>query len=89
MSAATARQLLRDILTSGVLNFSGHALEEMRKDDLTTVDAANVLRAGVVEPSEFINGSWRHRVKTNKICVVVVLLSERRAVLVTAGRIRR
>jgi hypothetical protein len=49
----------------------------------------NVLRAGVVEPSEFENGSWRHRVKTNTICVVVVLVSEQEAVVITAWRIRR
>jgi hypothetical protein len=49
----------------------------------------NVLRAGVVEPSEFERGSWRHRVKTNTMCVVVVLVSEREAVVVTAWRIRR
>ncbi len=59
------------------------------KDELTTQDLVNVLRAGVVEPSEFENGSWRHRVKTNAICVVVVLVSEKEAVVVTAWRIRR
>jgi hypothetical protein len=59
------------------------------KDKLTTQDVVNVLRAGVVEPSEFENGSWRHRVKTNTICVVAVLVSEREAVVVTAWRIRR
>ena len=41
-----------------------------------------------VEPSEFERGSWRHRVKTNRICVVVVLLSETEAVVVTTWRIR-
>jgi hypothetical protein len=49
----------------------------------------NVPRAGVVEPSELEHGSWRHRVKTNTMCVVVVLVSEREAVVVTAWRIRR
>ena len=61
----------------------------MEKDKLTTQDLVNVLRAGVVEPSEFENGSWRHRVKTNTICVVVVLVSEREATVVTTWRIRR
>jgi hypothetical protein len=31
----------------------------MENDNLTTVDAANVLRGGVVEFSEEINGTWR------------------------------
>ena len=89
VDAAVARKLLREVLASGTLTFSGHAKKEMEKDGLTTPDVLNVLRAGVVEPSEFEQGSWRHRVKTNTICVVVVLASERAAVVVTAWRIRR
>lgn len=81
--------MLREILATGVLTFSGHAKREMEKDRLTTPDVVNVLKAGVVEPSELERGSWRHRVKTNSICVVVVLVSEREAVVVTAWRIRR
>jgi Domain of unknown function (DUF4258) len=84
-----ARKLLREILVSGTLTYSGHAKKELAKDKLTTQDVVNVLRAGVVEPSEFERGSWRHRVKTNTMCVVVVLVSEREAVVVTAWRIRR
>ncbi len=89
VDVAKARKLLREILVSGTLTFSGHAKREMAKDKLTTQDIVNVLRAGVVEPSEFDSGSWRHRVKTNAICVVVVLVSEQEAVVVTAWRIRR
>lgn len=89
VDAAKARKLLREILVSGTLAYSGHAKKEMEKDKLTTQDLVNVRRAGVVEPSEFERGSWRHRVKTNAICVVVVLVSEREAVVVTAWRIRR
>jgi hypothetical protein len=85
---ATARKLLREILAAGRLWYSGHAKAEMARDTLTTVDLENVLRAGVVEPCEFEHGSWRHRVKTNRICVVVVLLSETEAVVVTTWRIR-
>src|SRR5689334_4914597 len=83
------RPLLRHILEAGALSFSGHALAEMGKDELTTVDCANVLRGGVVEPGEWESGSWRYRVKTNRICVVIVFRSEKRAVVVTAWRIRR
>ena len=61
----------------------------MEKDGLTTPDVLNVVRAGIVEPSELERGSWRHRVKTNSIYVVVVLVAEREAVVVTAWRIRR
>ena len=89
MHAVEARKLLREILISGTLTYSGHAKREMAKDDLTTQDLVNVLRGGVVEPSELEHGSWRHRVKTNRIYVVVVLVSDREAVVVTAWRIRR
>lgn len=89
MDAARARKLLREIIATGRLTYSNHAKEEMAKDGLTTQDMVNVLRAGIVEPAEFDKGSWRYRVKTNTICVVVVLVSERHAVIVTTWRIRR
>jgi hypothetical protein len=88
VDAATARTLLREILASGRLWYSRHATDKMARDQLTTVDLVNVLRAGAVEPSEFEHGSWRHRVKTNRICVVVVLVSAREAVVVTTWRLR-
>ena len=89
VDTGTARKLLRDVLAAGFLRFSNHAKTEMAKDRLTTQDALNVLRAGVVEPSELERGSWRHRVKTNRICVVVTLASETEAIVITAWRIRR
>lgn len=88
VDTAQARKILREIIASGRLFFSGHSRREMAKDKLVDQDVVNVLRAGVVEPAEFENGSWRYRVKTNRICVVVVLASEREAVVVTAWRIR-
>jgi len=89
LHAVEARKLLREVLVSGTLTYSGHAKREMAKDELTIQDLVNVLRGGVVEPSELEHGSWRHRVKTNRICVVVVFVSEREAVVVTAWRIRQ
>lgn len=87
LDVAAARKLLREIVATGRFWYSEHCKREMAHDKLTTIDVVNVLRAGVVEPSEFEHGSWRHRVKTNRICVVVVLLSEQEAVAVTAWRI--
>ena len=43
----------------------------MDKDGLTDVDAANVLRGGVVREAEWENGSWRHRIETQRIVFVV------------------
>ena len=47
------------------------AKEKTKNDDLTMVDCANVLRAGVVEEPEFERGTWRYRVRTQRIFVVV------------------
>ena len=92
VDAARARKLLREIMAAETFTApaqGSHARREMEKDRLTDQDLLNALRAGVVETSELENGSWRHRVKTNTICVVVALVSEKEAVVVTAWRIRR
>ena len=66
--------------------FSKHALEEMASDDLTAVDVAHVLRAGAVDPAELERGSWRCRVRTQRIEVVVAFRSETELIVVTAWR---
>lgn len=88
LDARVVKPLLRQILETGTVGFSDHALDEMRKDRLTTVDCVNVLRGGVVEQGELERGSWRYRVRTNVICVVVAFRSETHLVVVTAWRIR-
>ena len=83
-----ARRLIRSILGRGQggVAFSGHALDEMAKDELTTVDVANVLRGGVVEFAELISGTWRYRVRTSRMTVVVAFRSETILSVVTAWR---
>jgi len=81
-----ARNLIRKIRESGVVAPSGHALEEMAKDNLTMVDCINVLRGGVVDPPELAKGTWRYRVRTMRICVVVAFRSDSKLVIVTAWR---
>jgi putative zinc finger/helix-turn-helix YgiT family protein len=83
------KQLIRSILRSGLFIYSKHSKEETLADDLTTVDCENVLRGGVVRPGEYEHGSWRYRVETNRITVVVAFRSERELVVVTAWRIKR
>jgi hypothetical protein len=84
-----ARQLIRRILNTGTVSFSGHAEKEMAKDDLTMVDCTNVLRGGVVEPPELELGTWRYRIRTARIYVVVVFRSETQLGVVTAWRLQR
>ena len=75
-------------MSTGTVRFSGHALAEMKKDSLTTIDCVNVLRGGVVEPAEFENGSWRYRVRTSMMYVVVAFRSEEALVVITAWRVK-
>ena len=89
LETGVAKRLILRILQAGTVSFSSHALDEMRKDQLTTVDCVNVLRGGTLEPGEWERGSWRYRAKTNAICVVLAFRSETALVVVTAWRIRQ
>jgi hypothetical protein len=86
LSPLEARRLIRRILQEGSVTFSGHAQREMNKDGLTMVDVTNVLRGGVVDPAENENGSWRYRVRTARIAVVVALRGAAELRVVTAWR---
>ena len=86
LASEAAKRLIRDILQSGRFIYSKHAKDEMLEDDLTTVDCENVLRGGVVRPGEYENGTWRYRVETSKITVVIAFRSEQELVVVTAWR---
>ena len=81
-----AKQLIRKILQAGRFTYSKHAKEEMLEDDLTTVDCENILRAGVVRPPDFEKGSWRYRVETSRMAVVITFRSVKELVVVTAWR---
>ena len=81
-----AKKLILRILQSGRFTFSGHAMEELIADDLSTVDCEHTLRGGVVRPGEYERSGWRYRVETSRITVVVAFRSERELVVVTAWR---
>jgi uncharacterized protein DUF4258 len=89
LNPARAKPLIRRILDAHEVRFSKHALEEMARDELTTVDCTNGLRGGVVEPPEFERGTWRYRVRTNRLYVVVAFRSETQLVVVTAWRLKQ
>lgn len=86
LEPSAAKDLIRSILADGSVRFSRHALEEMEKDALSEIDITNVLRGGAVDPAEFENGSWRYRVRTQRIAVVIAFRSEESLVVVTAWR---
>jgi hypothetical protein len=89
LDSASARKLMARILAEGVFTVTTHAKRELAKDGMTTVDAVNVIRGGVVEPPEWENGEWRYRIRTSRMYVVVAFESEDELVLVTAWRIRQ
>lgn len=70
------------------LSFSKHAREEMAKDHMQATDVVNVLRAGWVESSEQERGTWRYRVKTQRMFVVVAFRGTNSATVVTAWRVK-
>lgn len=83
--ATEARKLLRRILNGGIVTYSQpHAIERLKERALSILDCENVLRAGVVEEAEWSDGGWRHRVRTQKIVVVIEFLSEEEVLIVTA-----
>ena len=90
LSPDAATALIRSILQGGQVAFSRHAIEELLKDGLTTVDCVNVMRAGRVKmPADLTNQTWRYRVETPRITVVVAFRSEEELVVVTAWRAKR
>lgn len=93
MNRQEARKLLTKIMIGKPHNlvFSRHSREELLKDGLTTVDAINVLKspdAKILDDAELKNGSYRYRVETKNICIVVVFESEEKLIVVTAWRIK-
>lgn len=71
-----ARRLVARIVntTSFKVSFSAHAIKELANDRLTTVDAINVLKSTdskIFEEGELVNGTYRYRLQTNFIMLVI------------------
>ncbi len=89
-----ARKLLSKIMSDdGHISFTRHSREELKNDNLTTVDAVNILASTdsrITDEPEFKNDIWRYRVNTNKICVVISFFENHRGFLViTVFKINR
>lgn len=85
----TARPIIRQMVASGAVAFSDHALEEMEKDGLTAEDCLAVLRARWVLPAEIERGTWRYRVVMNQLTVVIAFRAPAALVEVTTWRSAR
>jgi hypothetical protein len=102
LTAAEARKLIRRLLDAGTFVVVQHARDEMKKDNLTVVDAVNILRGCPPKEPESENGAWRYKVSTPRMVFVVefdpepevaqadvVDIAEMELVVVTAWRVRR
>jgi len=83
-----AKKLIVQIVKSGRVDLRQRHLDRrMGERAFTSVDVENVLRGGWVESSEEAGGTWRYRVRTNHMVVVVAFRSSERLVVVTAWRL--
>lgn len=88
LSPATARQLVRDILKGGHVNYSGHVIQRMEERSCDQMDVVNVLRCGNYEAPEIVSNSWRYRIRTNRFVVVIAFRDKGTITVVTAWRER-
>ena len=78
-------QLLKN--TPSLVYFSKHCRIQMKSRDLRVGDIINVLGAGkILNDPEYEKASWRYKVQTQKISVVIALRSPNHIIIVTAWR---
>lgn len=93
MNRQEARKLVGKIMSAEQHNVvvSGHARDELLKDNLTTGDAINILTspdAKIHDEGEMEKGTYRYRLETDKICLVVAFESATKLIVVTGWRKR-
>jgi hypothetical protein len=89
LSYQDAKVLMRRILTEGDVRWSDHALKQMAEDEfgpVSKVDVTNVIRGGVVDRANFDKKTWRYRVGTARISVVVAFRGTSALAVVTVWR---
>lgn len=90
LSAGAVRRCMLEILKNGwEVGWTAHAKRELSNDQMTTVDAVNVLRCWrYMDPPEqdIKTGEWKYRIHTDMMGVVVKFRSETQLVVITAWR---
>jgi hypothetical protein len=84
-----ARRLLSQIIETGVVRFTKHALRELKTDGITQARALVLLQGGVLSEAEWENGQWRHHVEAQQDVLVLTFEDESNAVVITGWRRKR
>ena len=82
-----ALRLVRTIRQSRNFVLPGHTGRRLRERNIDMVDVDNVLRTGRIDTEGRLeDGSWRYRVETDRMVVVVAFRSRSEMVIVTTWR---
>jgi len=89
LSREDALALVQSILQDGMLAHSESLKGELASNRMTMLDVNNVLRLGTVrEEGTFhaLSGTYRYKVETDRMCVVVVFGDENEMQVITGWR---
>lgn len=90
LSAGEVRHLVKAILENRWdVSWTSHAKKELANDDMTTVDATNVLRCWRymdAAEQDMTTGEWKYRIHTDLMGVVIKFRSTTRLTVITAWR---
>lgn len=84
-----ARKLLSEFFNTdpNLVSYSSHALQRMRERDLMAGDVINVIRSGeIIDEPEFEKNSWRYKVETTRIAVIVAFNNPNHIIVVSTWR---
>ena len=85
-----ARKRIAEIMAThpGRVRVTRHAEQALADDGLSALDAINVLASGsarINEEGEFKDGSWRYRVSTSFLVVVIAFEPDGNGIVVITG----
>lgn len=84
-----AKKLAQQIIRDGTFSFTSHCEKELKRDDMDTVDAVNIIAGGkIVREPEYEHQAWRYRVETQRMGVVIEIHSRNCLRVITGWRNR-
>jgi hypothetical protein len=86
LDEASLKRWLKSVLAGGTLTFHSHAQFRMDERGIPEAECMSALRAGKLADVGFEHGTWRYRMETSRVAVVVVVRSDEEAVILTCWR---